>query len=365
MIFARQFVWVYESMAALLDLISYKDHEWKICADLKVVAMVTGLQQGYTKYCCFLCKWDSRARNYHYVKKYWPKRVNFIMGQANVKFDPLVKLDNIILPPLHIKLGLFKNFVKALQKNGPSFDYLRSVFPNLSEAKIKEGVFVGPQIKKLLNDSKFSSTLTANEAKAWSSFRSVVNGFLGNSRSSDYKKIVEDLLVNYKKIGIHSKKLISNFWLIFLNIFNSILGTGVNMSLKIHFLHSHLDFFPENLGDESDEHGERFHQQMKTMERRYQGFWNEAMMGDYCWFLIRETEDIHKRRKTSDVTHFWAHHSLWFSTFHLITLIISMKNRKKTLFVRFTKTLITSMLFLRFQCKATQNVRNWSYFNIH
>lgn len=201
----------YESMATLLDLISYKDHEWKICADLKVVAMVTGLQQGYTKYCCFLCKWDSRARNYHYVKKYWPKRVNFIMGQANVKFDPLVKLDNIILPPLHIKLGLFKNFVKALQKNGPSFDYLRSVFPNLSEAKIKEGVFVGPQIKKLLNDSKFSSTLTANEAKAWSSFRSVVNGFLGNSRSSDYKKIVEDLLVNYKKIGIHSKKLISNF----------------------------------------------------------------------------------------------------------------------------------------------------------
>ena len=76
------------------------------------------------------------------------------------------------------------------------------------------------------------------------------------------------------------------------------------MSLKIHFLHSHLDFFPENLGDESDEHGERFHQQMKTMERRYQGFWNEAMMGDYCWFLSRETEDIHKRRKTSDVTHF-------------------------------------------------------------
>jgi len=42
------------------------------------------------------------------------------------------------------------------------------------------------------------------------------------------------------------------------------------MFLKIHFLHSHLDLFPDNLGDESDEHGELFHQQMKNMT--HQGF---------------------------------------------------------------------------------------------
>lgn len=192
----------YESMAMLLDLIKYKDHEWKICADLKVVAMVTGLQQGYTKYCCFLCKWDSRARDEHYVKKDWPERINYTIGQENVKFDPLVKKDKIILPPLHIKLGLIKNFVKALRKDGDSFHYLKSVFPNLSDAKIKEGVFVGPQIKRLLNDSNFILTLTVDEAKAWKSFRSVVDGFLGNSRSRNYKKIVKDLLVNYKKIGM-------------------------------------------------------------------------------------------------------------------------------------------------------------------
>ena len=33
---------------------------------------------------------------------------------------------------------------------------------------------------------------------------------------------------------------------------------GYNMSLKVHVLHSHLDFFAENLGDVSDQHGERF-----------------------------------------------------------------------------------------------------------
>ncbi|UYV65367.1 hypothetical protein LAZ67_3004081 [Cordylochernes scorpioides] len=48
------------------------------------------------------------------------------------------------------------------------------------------------------------------------------------------------------------------------------LALGCNMSLKIHFLHSHLDFFPDNLGAVSDEHGERFHQAISSMEKRYQ-----------------------------------------------------------------------------------------------
>ncbi|UYV78677.1 hypothetical protein LAZ67_16002346 [Cordylochernes scorpioides] len=53
---------------------------------------------------------------------------------------------------------------------------------------------------------------------------------------------------------------------------------GCNMSLKIHFLHSHLDFFPDNLGAVSDEHGERFHQDISSMEKRYQGLYPEYSM---------------------------------------------------------------------------------------
>ncbi|GFV91345.1 uncharacterized protein TNCV_898621 [Trichonephila clavipes] len=48
------------------------------------------------------------------------------------------------------------------------------------------------------------------------------------------------------------------------------------MSVKVHFLHSHLDYFPENLGAVSEEQGERFHQDIKEMERRYQGRWNNS-----------------------------------------------------------------------------------------
>lgn len=80
------------------------------------------------------------------------------------------------------------------------------------------------------------------------------------------------------------------------------------MSLKIHFLHSHLDFFPENLGAVSDEHGERFHQEMKTIERRYQGFWDERMMGDYIWFLVRETDSKNYKKQSRCQNYFKISH---------------------------------------------------------
>ena len=49
------------------------------------------------------------------------------------------------------------------------------------------------------------------------------------------------------------------------------------MNIKLHFLHSHLYEFPENLGAVSDEQGKRFHQDPKTMEHRYQGRWDKMM----------------------------------------------------------------------------------------
>ena len=80
---------------------------------------------------------------------------------------------------------------------------------------------------------------------------------------------------------------------------------GCRMSLKLHFLHSHLDFFSPNIGDVSEEHGERFHQDISDMERRYQGRWSCNMMGDYLWSIIREDSQIidasHANKITSEV----------------------------------------------------------------
>jgi len=57
-----------------------------------------------------------------------------------------VKKEKIILPLLHIKLGLIKQFVKPLDQDKPAFLYLKKKFPKISDAKIKEGIFVGPKI---------------------------------------------------------------------------------------------------------------------------------------------------------------------------------------------------------------------------
>ena len=73
------------------------------------------------------------------------------------------------------------------------------------------------------------------------------------------------------------------------------------MSLKVHVLHSHLDFFAENLGDVNDEHGERFHQDISVMEKRFIGKWNPGMLADYCWNMIKEDNTIHKRVKRTNV----------------------------------------------------------------
>lgn len=50
---------------------------------------------------------------------------------------PLVEKSKIILPPIHIKLGLTKNFIKALNKEGQGFMHLREMFPKLSLKKLK------------------------------------------------------------------------------------------------------------------------------------------------------------------------------------------------------------------------------------
>ena len=43
------------------------------------------------------------------------------------------------------------------------------------------------------------------------------------------------------------------------------------MSIKIHFVSAHLDYFPYNCIDYSEEQGECFNQDIMTMEDRYQG----------------------------------------------------------------------------------------------
>lgn len=69
---------------------------------------------------------------------------------------------------------------------------------------------------------------------------------------------------------------------------------GCLLNIKLHFLRAHLDKFPNNHGDFSEEQEEYFHQDLKVMKTRYQGQWYANMMADFCWIIKR---NIPRKRK--------------------------------------------------------------------
>ena len=267
-------------MKVLLEQLKYPKYSWKICSDLKVVSLLLGLQLVYIKHMCFLCLWDSRHDSNHYAVKVWPPRENPCVGTYNVKHQPLVDPIDVYLPPLHIKLGLMKNFVKAMDLHGERFKYLKELFrAEKSDAKLKVCIFVGPEIRKLMVDDGFQERLKTLELAAWEGFELVVNNFLGNYRHNEYAEMVDNMLKAYENLGSR-------------------------MSLKMHFLFLHLDFFPPNLGAVSDEQGERFHQDISMMESRYQGKSDANMMRDFCWFLLRDCKRSSCKKKAKCLQHF-------------------------------------------------------------
>jgi len=68
--------------------------------------------------------------------------------------------------------------VKAIDKQRKDFAYLRQKFPKISEAKIKEGIFAGPEIKQLFEDQDFSINLNSTDRRAWKAFEKVFRNHL-------------------------------------------------------------------------------------------------------------------------------------------------------------------------------------------
>lgn len=123
----------YDNIKTVLERLQYHVHGWLICVDLKMANFLLGQQGGCTKYPCFLCYWDSTATADHWVKKKkWPPRHSLTPGDKNIITDRLVYRKNIVFPPLHIKLGVMKQFVKALDHSGDCFRYI--IMFNLSKS---------------------------------------------------------------------------------------------------------------------------------------------------------------------------------------------------------------------------------------
>ena len=107
---------------------------------------------------------------------------------------------------------------------------------------LKTGIFDGPQIRQLIRDPEFENSMNEVELEAWKAFVLVVKNFLGNNKARTYAELVNNMLTAFRNLGC-------------------------NMSVKMHYLFSHMDRFPENLGSMSDEQVRR----LKEMETMYQG----------------------------------------------------------------------------------------------
>lgn len=281
----------YKTLEHILKKIKYNEQKWKICCDLKVVNILQGVisNGGYPKYFCFICNWDSRSKLDQYKSKHWIKRSSESEKQLKLMNTPLIKnIDDILLPPLHIKLGITKKFIEVAVKNNDDFFVcLKTIFPKLSNDKIRNGngcsirdvnifyqllsllstgVLNGPDIRKLMKSESFTNTLTNNHRKAWDALKDVIEGVLGKNRVPRDKAqtLVDTMLYYFHKIG-------------------------ASMTLKLHFLHHHLDVFLQQLPTESDEQGERFHQITMPMEKRYKGKQLDALLAEICWWSHKVT----------------------------------------------------------------------------
>lgn len=345
----------YSTMKLVLDKIKYQNYGLFVCADLKVLNMLRGIKPGNVSYPCLKCLWDSRSYSTHYSNKKCVSRDSLDRNEmANPKkkrktdqsaeefsesLAPLVDPKKLMLPPLHIKLGLFSQLVKSIfKKGGPSnqimqlrdeleedeelFNHLYEINDEgldsldlneddeeeddqdaeklLKEMKCEN---IGNEYKQLViflkKTFKYKSAEKIKKGifngpeirkliKLRSSFEKVQPTQFKKAWSS-YVAVVENFLGNnratsYKK---DCRELIVNYC-----------NQGCLMSVKLHYIDQHVDDFPENCGKLGEESGERFHQDIKLCEDKFSQYYNKAMIMDYCWFLIDEKEEQIVRRRT-------------------------------------------------------------------
>ncbi|GBN11413.1 hypothetical protein AVEN_157920-1 [Araneus ventricosus] len=155
---------------------------------------------------------DSQVREKHWTQK----KCHILQAdKSNTMSDPIGSREMVVIPLLHLKLVLMKQFVKALNAVGRCFQYVVFSFSALCFEKIKSGVFDGSQI---LHTFACGCELTGRQKKksALLSFKTATQNFLGSRKEDNYEILVIRMLLDFCVLEC-------------------------NMSVKLHFLFNHLD----------------------------------------------------------------------------------------------------------------------------
>ena len=131
----------YSDIKFVLEKIGYYKHNWIICVDLKMVGFLLGLQRGYTKFSCFICLWDSRAREQHWRQKEWPVREQMVPGEKNMQAQSLVERSKIVFFSITYQAGSHETIRQSTEQRRCMFQiYLRQISRS-NNRKIKSWYF--------------------------------------------------------------------------------------------------------------------------------------------------------------------------------------------------------------------------------
>ena len=84
--------------------------------------------------------------------------------------------------------------------------------------------------------------MTYADSYAWQWFVLVSENFIGNRNADNWQELVADMSSKFKDLDAERR-------------------------IKIQYILSHLDGFPENIGDQSEERGKWLHHDLKIMEQ--------------------------------------------------------------------------------------------------
>ena len=284
----------YESLKITLSLIDYNKptHNWFTLGDFKIINILVGLMAGYPSNPCPLCLFNSRPRklangtieNQYHASPY-PLRIVWMPGSQSVANLPLISPNKILFPAFHIKLGLFASFIRSLGLKNLGEEVVDSrqeiakhlrTQHHFTLEQLESGSVEGPRVINVQKDLKFLELLPPKHQVAFKAFNHLSEGLFGILRADDLHIRVEAFLKSFEEIG-------------------------VSISLKIHFIRDHLDRFP-SVETCSDQHGERFHQELAFLEQRFQSWRVIGMLSDYAWFASNEGENSSPASQSSSLT---------------------------------------------------------------
>lgn len=125
------------TLEKLLDIIKYKEHNWKLCCDLKVVKIIAVMKVGNPNHGCFKCDWNRNDKDKDQYTDKWTGT------NPDIKTDIKINMNIVLIPPLHLKLGIVQKFLNlVLKQNDETYRFFKEgMFKRRTDTRIKSGIY--------------------------------------------------------------------------------------------------------------------------------------------------------------------------------------------------------------------------------